>query len=121
MLPSLIGGTIVALAITFALIVTLSGPGPLESAFDECEQLDVGGTLNLEDDGKTLLVQTASDAGSPVGVQCVFDELQTRTSIISKIGNTTAMMGVQSAEQDDVEYTWTYHPDNGLDLTLEVY
>ena len=32
---------------------------------------------------------------------------------------TTALMGRQSAETDKYKVSWTYHPDNGLEVTYE--
>jgi len=37
-------------------------------------------------------------------------------SVMEKIGNTRAMDGMQTAEGDGVEISWTYHPDNGLEV-----
>ena len=28
-------------------------------------------------------------------------------------------MGVQDAEDDGLAYSWSYHPDNGVDLVIE--
>ena len=34
------------------------------------------------------------------------------------MGRTTAMMGVQDAKADGVEYSWSYHPDNGVNMVI---
>jgi hypothetical protein len=40
-------------------------------------------------------------------------------SVYSQMMNTTALMGRQSAENDKYRVSWTYHPDDGLEVTYE--
>jgi hypothetical protein len=49
---------------------------------------------------------------------CVFDELDTPDSVKSLVSDTTALMGRQREEAGGIEYVWSYHPDNGLDITM---
>lgn len=37
-------------------------------------------------------------------------------SVITKMGKTRALDGVQTAKGDGVEISWTYHPDDGLEI-----
>ncbi len=34
------------------------------------------------------------------------------------MGRTTAMMDVQDAEHDGIEYSWSYHPANVVDMVI---
>ena len=47
------------------------------------------------------------------------EELGFNGSIYSQMMNTTALMGRQSAENDKYRVSWTYHPDDGLEVTYE--
>ena len=47
------------------------------------------------------------------------EELGFNGSVYSQMMNTTALMGRQSAENDKYRVSWTYHPDDGLEVTYE--
>jgi hypothetical protein len=90
----------------------------LKEAYDGCKRSDTGNTMELTDDGKTIVVDTRSEYGSTAGMNCVLKALGTSESIKAQMDRTTAMMGVQDAESDDLEYSWSYHPDNGVNLVI---
>ena len=46
-------------------------------------------------------------------------ELGFPSSTMSRIGNTRALDGTQTAEGDNVTAYWTYHPDDGLSIVIE--
>jgi hypothetical protein len=90
---------------------------PLETASTDC----VAGTLADED--KTLVIDMmGQDYGSGTAtfadIECVLDELGAPQSIVAKMGSTRALDGMQTANWSDYEATWTYHPDDGLDVIL---
>ena len=91
----------------------------LEAAYDSCYRRDSGGTLTLADGGESIVVDTGSKYGSTAAMDCVLAELGTKQSIIAQMGRTTAMMGVQDAEDDGLAYSWSYHPDNGVNMVIE--
>lgn len=76
----------------------------------------VGDALEIADEGATLIIQTEgeSDYAGYFDYLCVVGELGTSERIKSSIGNTTSMMGRQTAEEDGLSYEYSYHPDNGL-------
>ena len=47
------------------------------------------------------------------------EELGFNGSVYSQMMKTTALMGCQSAENDKYKVSWTYHPDEGLEVTYE--
>lgn len=49
----------------------------------------------------------------------LLDELGFSPAVIDRMGNTRALDGTQSAEAPHVVATWTYHPDDGLNIVLE--
>jgi hypothetical protein len=77
----------------------------------------------LADDDHTLVVDMAGDdpgTGTETfdGVLCVLDELDAPQSLVSRMESTRALDGMQSATWSSYEVTWTYHPDDGLDLII---
>jgi hypothetical protein len=79
--------------------------------------------INLGDDGHSLSLDGAPD-GTKAGItiaetQCMFRHLDTPDSIIARMGNTRALDGMQDEDGGGLHYTWTYHPDDGLDIIIE--
>lgn len=50
---------------------------------------------------------------------CVLDELDVPDSVTSKVEATTSMDGRQADSWDGFDLSWTYHPDNGLEIIIE--
>jgi hypothetical protein len=90
----------------------------LKEAYGGCKKSDAGNTMRLTDGGKTIVVDTRSEYGSTAGMDCVLKALGTSESITAQMDRTTAMMGVQDAEDDGIEYSWSYHPKNGVDMVI---
>jgi hypothetical protein len=97
--------------------VLFSPPAPLSDASTVC------GAGTLADDDHTLVIDMAGEEPG-VGtatiddVLCVLGELKSPQSVIARMESTRALDGMQSATWDDFEVTWTYHPDDGLDLIV---
>ena len=91
---------------------------PLEVAYGEC----IGGkgwkTLTIGDEGRSLIVDTGSEYGPIEGLACVLGELDTSQAIVAQLESTTAMMGVQEADDDSLHYQFSYHPDNGINMVI---
>ena len=51
---------------------------------------------------------------------CVLEEVNTPDYVQSKLENTTSLMGDQTATWDNISASWSFHPDNGLDVTLHL-
>jgi hypothetical protein len=77
----------------------------------------------LGDGGKTLIINASGDAiKSIIDVQtvaCVLDYLHTPAAVRSHISSTRALDGRQTDSWDGFTAAWTYHPDDGLDITIE--
>lgn len=118
-----IGGGIAAAAL-FGRGV-LSGPGSAESktptlrlAYETCgnvgELSDADNTLYLDMRGEDV------DSGNIAiaDVMCVLQAIGTPTSVIHKMENTRALDGHRGDGWGAFEASWSYHPDNGLDIIL---
>ena len=53
------------------------------------------------------------------GIKFVNERLGFTDAVYSKMMDTTALMGVQTEENDKYRVSWTYHPDNGLEVMYE--
>ena len=50
----------------------------------------------------------------------VLKDLGFKSSVYEQMNKTPAMMGVQKAENETAVVSWTYHPDHGLEVMIEV-
>lgn len=90
---------------------------PLKQASATC----TAGTL--ADMNKTLLIDMAGteygSGGATVDdIVCVLAELDAPQSVMARMQSTRALDGMQTTDWSGFEATWTYHPDDGLDLIL---
>lgn len=53
------------------------------------------------------------------GIKFVNERLGFTDAVYSKMMDTTALMGAQTEENDKYRVSWTYHPDNGLEVMYE--
>jgi len=97
------------------------GPTAIETALETCD-VSPGGYFALGDDGTSLSMQTegAESPGADLAdVACVLTEVDVPDSVLTRIDSTRALDGRQEASWDDLDASWGYHPDDGLDLVLE--
>jgi len=96
---------------------TKAAPEPLEEAWSACF---TPGTL--ADGRQTLILDTQGkdDAGgdSWERVECVFNELAMPSSVESHVTSTRALDGMQTDTWGEFSARWTYHPDDGLQITI---
>lgn len=90
---------------------------PLAHAKNECTAGE------LADENTTLIIDVqGEDVGSGSlsfdALYCVLAELDTPSYVISQIESTRALDGMQSANWETYTAQWTYHPDQGLDITI---
>ncbi len=78
-------------------------------------------TFQVMDDSNAIDFTRASklDGANIDEVYCFLDKLNAPESLESKIGQTRALDGTQTASWGEFEASWTYHPDDGLNLLVE--
>lgn len=95
---------------------------PIEGALKACG-VEGNSYFELGDDGQSLTVQTVSDKksyGAKISdTYCVLHELKTPDSTISRMGQTRALDGRQSATWKGYSASWGYHPDSGMNVVIE--
>lgn len=93
-------------------------PTALNTAYTKC-----GAVGQLSDGDKTLFLdmygdKTGSGTTSSRDLTCVLASLQTPQFIITEMSQTRALDGRLSDKWSTFEASWTYHPDNGLDVLI---
>jgi uncharacterized protein YjdB len=74
---------------------------------------------NDTDDDDFTYSDYAIMKGALAAIEQVNEALGLSESVYERMKNTTALQGVQTANGDGVVVTWTYHPDNGLEIMYE--
>jgi hypothetical protein len=116
--------TLIALAIVLGGSATagvtlwaISGPTALEQASQKCDAGEIG------DGGSTLFVDTigtarASGRDTTSDLSCLLGELQAPAFVVRAMERTRALDGRQTETWGDFSASWTYHPDEGLDVLI---
>lgn len=100
---------------------TVAQSSAIPKAVDACSAADIEG-VDVMDKGKSLKLQTAGEESSGtdvVTVVCVLNELDAPESLFTKLDSTRALDGTQSVDWSGFTASWTYHPDNGLNVIVE--
>lgn len=76
----------------------------------------------LGDEGASLTISTGgtethSDEDLD-DVSCLLGELDTPDHVVEHMNSTRALDGMQDDEWGELTARWTYHPDDGLNLTI---
>lgn len=74
------------------------------------------------DQGRSLTIEHQGEedhAGiSATDLWCIIETLDAPTSVISHMEQTTSLDGRQTETWDNIQISWSYHPDRGMDSIL---
>ena len=128
----IIGGIVLAL-IVIAIVIVILTPSKFEKVKDECVM--IAGTVSGSGDYFTIdTCPDAYDNMDPALKAMLLPDAQKNAleaikyaneafgfneSVYSQVMRTSALMGRQSEENDKYKVSWTYHPDDGLEVTYE--
>ena len=101
---------------------------PTFQAFSKCQlykkNSSIGG-ISLLDGGRTLKFSATGKyypyfaaAGSYADVACALSVMKAPSFVTSQIDTTRALDGLQKAAWDKVSSFWTYHPNDGLNISF---
>jgi hypothetical protein len=82
------------------------------------------GTVTLKDVGKTLTFSSIGKYGGLTGsatysdVECALGIMKAQSFVKAQINTTRALDGMQKATWGKISAFWTYHPDNGLNISF---
>lgn len=99
-------------------VPTTAGPTALRTAYESC-----GRVGEISDGDRTLFLDMrGEEAGSGVlsisDITCILGGLNTPSYVIHEMEQTRALDGRQSETWGDFEASWSYHPDDGLDVLI---
>lgn len=93
-------------------------PGAAFQVIDETCRMSMP-SYDIEDAGHTLNLLVGGPTGmSTDAMTCVFNSLDIPDAVRQHIGTTRALDGQQTDSWDDYTARWTYHPDDGLQMTI---
>lgn len=112
-----------SLALTGCGASNLTGSGgdsKIQSAYDSCHSAGDSGwdNISVADGGASLIITGAKSDEEVINIACMLSALGTPSSLVSEVDSTTAEMGRQNESAGGLTYRWSYHPDNGLDMTV---
>jgi hypothetical protein len=117
----LLGGGIAVLLILVALFGPASSPIP--AAVEACG-LEFSSYASVGDGGDSVVLDMEGEEDifglGYYDVMCVLGELDLPDSAESLMLSTSALDGRQTADWDNLSASWTYHPDDGLDVIVTV-
>ena len=96
----------------------------LEEANTACsEKGETSTKIEVVDDGAALVLSGIGDGlgdtdAELAAVICLWDELGTTQALRTEVSTTTALSGTLEEVEDNLEYKWSYHPDNGVNMTI---
>ena len=73
---------------------------------------------NLDSTLRSILLPQAQE-NALEAIKYANEELNFNGSLYSKMMSTTSLMGRQTDENDKYKVSWTYHPNEGLEVTYE--
>lgn len=97
----------------------------LSLAYTSCDLLGVKGASHSVDSQSLYLDGTGDEDYLNTDVtfddiSCVISVLDVPQPIITRINNTNSQMGLVEDSFAGIYISWTYHPDNGLDLYFKL-
>ncbi|MCQ1948936.1 hypothetical protein NNX28_03205 [Arthrobacter sp. zg-Y859] len=96
----------------------------LLDAVELCELTDQTG-IELGDEGQSLTMsgqgeETLGYGADFLDIHCVLSAIDMPDSVGSRLGNTRALDGTQTAQWGEFSTFWNYHPDDGMNVIVEV-
>ena len=107
----------------FFLFSSMKSDTRFSSALSACDAVDASG-LTLAEDVQSLTFDGKGDedffGGDYSDLLCIIGELKAPSTVAERMSRTSSLMGVQDADWDGISISWSYHPNNGLDASLEI-
>lgn len=93
----------------------------LEMAAGRCGLSPLHGAT-IGDAGRTLTIdglgEEDADGVDIDGIRCLLDVTEASDAVRSEIQQTRALDGRQQGTWGDIEASWAYHPDSGIEMVL---
>jgi hypothetical protein len=95
-----------------------------QTAIEKCHIKGHDG-VQYRDQGASLILTTAGEDDYDSGkitwsnIECVLKKTKVTAATTDRMLSTRALDGMQDAEWKGISASWTYHPDNGFNISLE--
>jgi hypothetical protein len=105
--------------------VNQASPEALQTALDAAKETCAAHTpaVSLGDGGRSLIVERIAaevNAGADIDeLVCILTRIDVPDAVVSQMEGTRALDGRQQASWDGFTASWTYHPDDGLNVILQ--
>jgi len=113
-------GLFLRMAINSRLLPGRSTPATLRSAAMACDPSGSG--TSIADKGKTLVIDGKGEEDlrgvDLATLDCLLGRLEVPVAIKQKMFETRALDGRQDGSWGRLQASWSYHPDQGLDLIV---
>ena len=116
---------LLVLSIIIAVITSIKNKPDLKEVFEKVDCDDY--YCELADDESYLQIDTnpldIDDYTSSIAWEYVEDvnkELGFTDALFQRMGQTRALDGTMQEENKDIKVSWTYHPDNGFEVTYSL-
>ena len=76
-------------------------------------------SVSGESDSVSITIQKYEVITAAMPLQRMLTELGFSSAVIDRMDNTRALDGTQNADGKNCNVTWTYHPDDGLQMVFE--
>jgi len=96
------------------------GKSKLQAALESCADT-YSGHIEVLDDGKTLSIDGKGEehqGATFTEIDCVLSAIPVPSYVTSRMDQTRALDGMQREKFDTYDISWSYHPDNGLDIVI---
>lgn len=108
---------------TCAVVITSAGPDLQMIYNDYC----TSAFASIASDGSYLTIDTNPkdkddyfDYEAYSAIMSINEALGLPDSVLNRMDQTRSMDGIQSYSTDEIEITWTYHPDNGIEVNYSL-
>ena len=113
----------VTVAVAGAVGSSVTASSAISDAVKGCNAQSSSG-ISVGDNGQSVSIDTKgqkdSSGASITDTACILKKLNVPDSVVSEMDATNALQGRQSATWDNIDATWSYHPDSGLNLILNI-
>lgn len=112
------------IGLAVGLAMNDSEAAPASDVFDAVKEACAVGSSDVRvgDGGDTLSIDRAGAEVMPGATmtqfECVLDELDVPAAVRDHIDSTRALDGYQEDSFDEFALGWTYHPDDGVNMTI---
>jgi hypothetical protein len=72
-----------------------------------------------DSDSISITIQTYGITAAAMPLKRMLTELGFSSAVIDRMDRTRALDGTQDADGKNCNVTWTYHPDDGLQMVFE--